>query len=119
MSRSNNARRVRTTDVDRPGSVVPGPVPPRLQARLRTLNQDWIEAPRPDREPAPSRRRWIALWPLVPLLATAGIGLAARQARPWIDREDARLGAAMARALHIDCLGAGRAEPMDSGPACR
>jgi len=124
MSRSSQARRASITDIDRRQGAVPDPAP-RILARLGRLNADWVGmAPgltrrRPDSRPVRPRRRWSRLWLLVPLLATAGIALALRQAAPWIDREDARLGATMTRALHIDCLDAGNPGAAGSPPACR
>jgi len=122
MSRSSHARRVRITDIGRRQGAVPDPAP-RILARLGRLNEDWAGiAPDPARRrlhSRPVRPRRRRLWPLIPLLATAGIALALRQAAPWIDREDARLGATMARAVHIDCLGAGRPDTGDRPPACR
>lgn len=124
MSRSSHARRISITDVDRRDGAAPDPATPRIHTRLRRLNEDWIAvAPgldrhTPGRAPAPPRRRRARLWPLIPLLAAAGIGLALRQAMPWIDREDARLGTAMARSLHLDCLGSGHQGTANGPPAC-
>jgi ferric-dicitrate binding protein FerR (iron transport regulator) len=123
MPRSSRAERRDVTDFERRRTAAPEPAAIRAQARFRALNEDWLRAapdlerPRPDPPPAPRRRR--SRWPLVALLAVAGIGLALGQAAPWIDRAQARLGAAMARALRIDCLGHGSAGATDRDPICR
>jgi len=125
MARSGNAKRANDTDSGRRRTAPSDSAAPRIQARLHTLNEDWTEAapgiahPRPRPDPAPRKRRSASPWPLILPLAAVAIGLALARAGPWIDRAEARFGRTMVRTLAIDCLGPGKAAPMDGRPSCR